>query len=339
MPGGRPRKKYSQAQRLLRIWDMLHHRAQVTIPELMREYGINRRTVQRDLAALTESYAIEEGDRTPGREKSFRVRPTARLETLKLTVTEMVALHMGQNMFAFTRGTQLADAMSSLYEKLQARLCARNVELRRLLPMKLFCTAGFPKTYGEADDVLNDVLTGLLDEEKIAITYRPPRRNPYDDVVHPLTLVAHNHALYVIAHSERAGARRMYALERIQASARRKGERFAYPDDYDPARELGPAFGISTGAEPTRVRLLFAAEVAPYVGARQWHASQVTEARPDGRLEVGMEVGITEELLHWLTGYGAAVQVLSPRRLRDQVLARHQEATRAKALPVRRGVA
>lgn len=329
MPGGRPKKKYSQAQRLLKIWDMLHHRGQVTIPELMREYGVNRRTVQRDLAALTESYAIEEGDRTPDHEKTFRVRPTARLETLKLTVTEMVALHMGQNMFAFTRGTQLADAMSSLYEKLQARLCARNVELRRLLPKKLYCTAGFPKTYGEADDVLNDMLTGLLDEEKVGVTYRPPGRTAYQDVIHPYTLVAHNHALYVIAHSERAGARRMYALERIQASERRKDERFAYPDDYDPSRELGPAFGISTGAAPTRVRLLFAAEVAPYVAARQWHASQVTTARADGSLEVAMEVGVTEELLHWLTGYGGAVQVLSPRKLREQVRARHREGSRA----------
>ena len=337
MPGGRPKAQYSQALRLLKIWEMLHHRAQVTIPELMSEFGINRRTVQRDIAVLTENYDIEEGERTSENEKTFRVRPTARLETLKLTVMEMIALHMGQNMFAFAKGTELADAMRSLYEKLQSRLSARNVELRGMLPKKLYCTAGFPKRYEGAEDVLNDVMTGLLDERKVSITYRPPGRRAYDDVIHPYTLIAHNNALYVVAHSDHAAARRMFAVERIVSATWRKGEAFEYPADYDPASVLEPAFGISTGPEAVRVRLLFDAGIAPYVSSRQWHSSMATTQRRDGRLEVTMRVAIGEELLHWLTGYGGAVEVLGPPELRQRVRDRHQKALGAGARPENRG--
>jgi len=236
---------------------------------------------------------------------------------------------MGQNMFAFTTGTPLAEAMESLYEKLNARLSNHDEQLRGMLPRKLYCTAGFPKTYAGSDEVLNQVLTGILHDSKVAVTYRPPRKRAYDDVLHPYTLVVHNHALYVLAHSEHAGALRRLAVERI-VEARRLKEPFVYPDDYDPARELGDAFGIG-GGEPVRVRLLFDAALAPYVGARQWHPSMTSAPRSDGRLEVTLEVGLTEELLHWITGYGGGVEVLEPMELREQVRERHRLAVAGRA--------
>ena len=39
-----------------------------------------------------------------------------------------------------------------------------------------------------------------------------------------------------------------------------------------------------------------------------------------------MKVSAGEEILHWLSGYGGAVRVLSPKWLRDEVAERHKEA-------------
>jgi predicted DNA-binding transcriptional regulator YafY len=325
MPGGRPAAKYSQALRLIKIYEMLQHRDHITIPELMREFEINRRTVQRDVATLNEVYALEEGDRTPDNEKTFRLQTGMRTEILKLTLTEMLALYMGRNMFAFTKGTELRAAMDSLYDKLQARLTARNAGVRDKLPKKLFCTAGFPKLYRAHAETLNDLLTGLIDERKVAITYSIPGRKPYNDVIHPYTLVVHNCALYVIAFSEHARDKRMYAVERIKKAKWSRDLGFDYPAKYDPANELDPAFGISAGYDTTPVRLLFSAQVAPYVASRQWHKSMKTKIRRDGQLEVSMQVSPGEELVHWLTGYGGAAKVSSPKWLRDEVTKRHKE--------------
>ncbi len=326
MAGGRPKGTYTQALRLIRIYELLQHRGQITIGELMREFAINRRTVQRDIGVLNETYALEEGERTADNEKTFRLKTGMRTEILKLTLTEMLALYMGRNLFAFTRGTELKAAMDSLYDKLQARLCARNAAVRESLPKKLFCTTGFPKTYKSSADVFNDVLTGLIDERKVRITYAIPGNRPYEDTIHPYTLVVHNHALYVMAFSERAAGRRMYAIERIRKAAWSREEGFAYPAGYDPAAALDAAFGISANGAAEPVRLLFDARVAPYVAARQWHKSMKSRLRRDGKLEVTMTVAAGEELVHWLTGYGGAVRVASPKWLRDAVVERHAGA-------------
>ena len=46
---GRPKAEYSQAMRLLRMHDLLHHRQYVTIPQLMEQFSVDRRTIQRDV--------------------------------------------------------------------------------------------------------------------------------------------------------------------------------------------------------------------------------------------------------------------------------------------------
>lgn len=328
MPGGRPKQQYSQALRLLKIWERLHIRTHMTIPQLVAEFSVDRRTIQRDLTALMEHYAVEEGERTENGEKTFRLKPTARVEPLKLTVNEMLALYMGKNMFSFTRGTQLSAAMDSIYDKLQARLCDKNVQVRDKLPKKLYCTTGFPKRYADTDDVLNAVLTGVLKENKVAITYRIPNKPSYQDTIHPYTLVAHNNAFYVVAHSELAGEQRMFGLERIIEAEWKKNEPFEFPAAYDPSRHFEAAFGITAGGARTNVRLVFTPEVAPYVQARQWHPSQRLKPRRDGGLELAMSVGVGEELVHWLTGYGGNVRVCSPKWLRLAVNERHAAGVR-----------
>jgi hypothetical protein len=131
--------------------------------------------------------------------------------------------------------------MDSLYDKLQARLTACNAGVRDKLPKKLFCTAGFPKVYRAHAETLNDLLTGLIDERKVAITYSIPGRKPYNDVIHPYTLVVHNYALYVIAFSEHARDKRMYAVERIKKAKWSRDLGFDYPAKYDPRSASAPA--------------------------------------------------------------------------------------------------
>lgn len=183
----------------------------------MTDFGINRRPVQRDLGVLNEIYALEESERTAANEKTFRLKPGSRVETLKLTLTEMIGLYMGRNLFAFTAGTELKVSMDSLYEKLQARLCARNAKIRDERPKKFFCTVGAPKSYGAKDDVY--------------------------------TLILHNHALYVRCFSEHSEAQRTFALERIQKSSWRRNDGFDYPSDQS---RTSPPWNVFTVAGQDR---------------------------------------------------------------------------------------
>ncbi len=52
---------------------------------------------------------------------------------------------------------------------------------------------------------------------------------------------------------------------------------------------------------------------------RTWHASQSTEARPDGGLDLTMQVGVSPEVERWILGWGDHVEVLEPAVLRRNI--------------------
>jgi len=330
MPTGRPNVKYSQALRILKIYEMLQHRGAITIGQLMEEFGIDRRTVQRDLAVLSEAYSIQEGERTANNEKTFRLTASVKQETIKLTVSEMIAFYMGRNLFRFAEGTEIKKAIDSVYNKLQTRLSQRNAHIRSMLPRKFYCTNGYPKDYKRRDDVLNELLTGLINTQKIKFSYQSPGKKAHSDILQPYTLVLHNSALYVYGYAEQAGDARMFALERFSKAKWLSGQGFDYPSDHDPERKWAGAFGVAVGVEPQPVTLRFGADASKYVGRRKWHPSMQTKRRGK-ELEVRMDVGLAEDFVHWVVGYGGEVSVLEPKELRFEVAKRHKQGAKANS--------
>ena len=315
---GRPKAQYSQASRLFRMYDLLQQRQYVTIPQLMELFAVNRRTIQRDLAVLVDALQIEEDGRTRENEKRFRLTSGRRTDALRVTTGEMLALYMGRNLFAFTEGTELKRSIDALFEKLSTRLASRRDSVHQELPKKFYCTLGSPRSYVSADGALDDVVEGLLNQQRIQITYTRPGKNAYADVIAPYTLVAHNHALFVVAHSQHAKAVRVFALERISESEITDAT-FEPPADYEPTTYFSGSFGIAAGAAPERVVIRFAPKVAPYIKARSWHPTLKTREVNAGELEIEMQVAIGEELLHWICGYGSSAKVVEPSTLRDAI--------------------
>ena len=318
---GRPKSEYSQAARLLRMHDLLHHRQYVTIPQLMEQFSVDRRTIQRDLNILQDLVAVEEDGRTAENEKRFRAASTKKVEMFRITMGEMIALYMGRNVFAFTEGTELKSSIDSLYDKLSVRLSSKRDNVRAALPKKFHCTVGSPRSYKSADGALDDIVEGIVSDRRLAITYSRPGKKPYNDTLDPYTLVLHNHALFVVGRSEYAKAERMFAVERV-ATTELSDETFVVPADYDPSKFFSGAFGIIVGEEPSEVVVRFDAKVAPYVRARTWHPSMNVKDAKDGSVEVSLRVGMTEELLHWICGYGVSASVLAPSSLASKVAER-----------------
>ena len=315
---GRPKSEYSQALRLLRMHDLLHHRQFVTIPQLMEQFGVDRRTIQRDLSVLQDVVAVEEDGRTPENEKRFRAASTKKVEMFRITMGEMIALYMGRNVFAFTEGTELKSSIDSLYDKLSVRLSSKRDNVRAALPKKFHCTVGSPRSYKSADGVLDDIVEGIVADRRVAITYSRPGKKAYKDTLDPYTLVLHNHALFVVGRSEYADAVRTFAVERI-ATTELGEETFSIPPDYDPSKFFSGAFGIIVGEEPVDIVVRFDPKVAPYVRARMWHPSMRVQDVAGGAVEVTLRVGVTEELLHWICGYGTSATVVTPEALAMQV--------------------
>ena len=59
--------------------------------------------------------------------------------------------------------------------------------------------------------------------------------------------------------------------------------------------------------------------VANNVAETRWHPTQENRPLPDGSLEVRFQVSGLKEILYWILGYGAEVEVLEPAELREMV--------------------
>ena len=80
---------------------------------------------------------------------------------------------------------------------------------------------------------------------------------------------------------------------------------------------------------PVEVELRFHPDVARRVKETTWHESQRTEDQADGSVRVRLVVAQPTELKHWVLGWGASCEVVSPASFREEVA---QEAATMAAL-------
>ncbi len=327
-PAARPRD-YSHAARVQRVRDMLENRPYVTVPELVAELKVSRRTVYNDLDALERADVPLYSERVDG-EVRYQLPPSAKRKTVTLTLHEGQVLPLGLAQLAlhFLKGTELHEQLGEIQRKLADGATPRTRQALAEVARKIAIVPHGPKLYEEKADVLDDLLTGLVYNERVEISYRSQQGGEEKThLIEPLTLVLYREALYLVAHSLTRRARLSFAVDRISASRRRRGERFEYPEDHDPRDFFDGAFGL-LGGERRRISLLFQAQQARYVRERYWHRSQAFEELPDGRVRMTLEAS-AEDVLWWLLGHAGTFEVEEPAELRARVRERLQRGLAA----------
>lgn len=113
-------------------------------------------------------------------------------------------------------------------------------------------------------------------------------------------------------------------LDRIRY-AEPLSEPFEPPDTSVLLRYVEQAWGIWMG-EPTLVRLRFANHQYQRLLETRWHKDQTITLQPDGSVMWEAPIAEPQEMLPWIRGWGADVEVLEPADLRERV-ASEAEAT------------
>ncbi|MBI5482129.1 MAG: WYL domain-containing protein [Deltaproteobacteria bacterium] len=84
---------------------------------------------------------------------------------------------------------------------------------------------------------------------------------------------------------------------------------------------LRDAFRVWRSGHVTRVRVRFSRSLAGEIRERTWHPSQRLASRPDGGVDVTLEVAGLAEVSRWVLGFGAGALALGPPELRRAVRA------------------
>jgi CRISPR-associated endonuclease/helicase Cas3 len=307
-----------KAERLLQIESLLlAYPEGLSQAEIARRIGVNRSTVNRCLPDLTGRFAVH--DTEDGR---LAIDRDHYLMNVRLTLHESMALHLAARLMATRSDKQNPHAAAVLrklglaLEELAPRVSAHlkssaevmEDQAQRFDPVYLGVLETLTRAWsdGRVARVWHKMEDGRVFEYQLA----PYFIEPY----------AVGRTTHVIGWRCPPDALRTLKLERIQR-AELTEEAYSIPDDFDPRETLADAWGIwYTEGEPVEVVLRFHPRVAARVRETQWHRSERLEEQADGWLVWRARVAEPREMVHWIRGWGADVEVVGPEELREQMM-------------------
>jgi proteasome accessory factor B len=311
----------AKRDRLARFYRVLRYLAAhpegATVDAVAGFVAMSRRTVYRDLRALEGEIGIplwSEGGRWGIVEGAF-------LPPLRLTLDEAVAFFLAARLtaqFADRYDPDTGAAFQKLAEILPpvvARHLERTVDVLARRPPDERLTRH-----------LRMLARAWAEHRVVELTYdaatynpgRPPRRSR----VHPYLLEASatTRALYLMGFDESRGAVRTFRLQRIIDLS-------VTPDTFEPPEPatiqegLERAWGVIADQEEVEVVLRFDPAIAALVTETTWHPTERVAHEADGSVVWRARVPGTIEIRRWILGWGAQVEVVEPRDLRDEVAA------------------
>ncbi|MDT0636296.1 helix-turn-helix transcriptional regulator [Spectribacter hydrogenooxidans] len=168
----------------------------------------------------------------------------------------------------------------------------------------------------------------LLHERRLLLDYQPrgeSKSKTYE--FSPLALVSRQGVLYLVGPFWDYNNPVQVTLHRI-TSASLLETSIHKPSGFDIDRYIGDAGGFNypTGGGTISVELLFEPETAQHLEERPLSTDQRLSEDDNGRVRLTATVLETDDLIWWILGFGAKVEVKKPRRLRQRVSSALAEA-------------
>jgi predicted DNA-binding transcriptional regulator YafY len=288
----------------------------------------SKRHARRLLRTLRENHGLPMEDETRGREKAFFLPPEELVlddDALRLTERQALALTVAaESGRAVLRPTPLFEPLEQAFDLLLDLLDAAShtYDLDRIRDQWHFDTTPAASTFGS--DVFRILVRALNERRRVHMTYAPASASdaPPERTVTPLVMAAPGSSWRCVAYCHYREAPRDFTLSRIETL--RLGAPHAGDDpvdDFDAALYFRERFGDRSG-DPQVVRLRVKPDDAHLFREKAFHPTQVIEEeREDGALVVSFDVSGLEGITSWIRSWGAALEVLDPPALREQLVA------------------
>lgn len=308
-----------RADRLLRIVFRLQGRGVVPASALARELEVSTRTIRRDMEALSAAgipvYATRGGAGGWALVNDYRTSLTG------LSTTEALAMIVGQPR-GLLADLGLDDPGEDLILKLLAAVAPAAREHAEHARRRIHVDLGgyWGPVAGDPPQLLPQLLQAIWDDRVIELRYGTAEPTAGRGVpVAPYGLVRKGIRWYLIG--ERDGDLRTYRVSRIHDLTLTE-QSFTRPDDFDLGAHWQAAqeeYAAGFRSFPVRLRLRGEAlDRASWAYAR---SRSLSEPDADGWVDAEFDTEDWDGAIGLVGGLGSDVVVVSPERLRDQVLA------------------
>jgi predicted DNA-binding transcriptional regulator YafY len=274
-----------------------------TATALAHQFEVSRRTVLRDIQALSEMGVPVIAQSGPG--GGYSLPPSYRVNPLPLTVGEAFLLQLTLSPLTKLTAAPFATERSSLLAKLRKLLPP---ELGPTVDQLLAVTAVATPTRAQSAPYLDELIEAAQDQRPLCITYQSAERRSVQHIL-PRQLVLEQGHWYCHAYAFERGEERIYRVDRIEALE-------TAPVRYQ-STNLPPPRPYDHAAHPEVIVHLSKRGVA-YVESEP-HLGQAIQRHADGSGVVRFRCPPSE--LAWyaryFAGFGAEANVESPPELRS----------------------
>ena len=294
----------NRLDRLFAITTFLQGRSRVRAEDLARAFEVSKRTIYRDVVALSEAGVpiVAEPGQGYGLAEGYFLPP------LVFTGGEATALVLGARLLASrTAGRTPADAERAVAKIAAVLTTTAREEVDRRTAVVRFLRPLPPETAFDLDDArLEELRRALRERRVVALRYHGRSRGEVTERrVEPADVVCYDGVWYLSAHCRLRAAPRHFRLERMVDVT-------VLDETFSPRSEPFP------GRTPIEVRVRFGAGALRWVRERQHWSFRGEETDRDGTVLVYAPDDIGE-IAPWLLGWGTAVEVVAPADLRARI--------------------
>jgi predicted DNA-binding transcriptional regulator YafY len=328
---GRPPGGFTQHNRLARMQTVLEeHPEGVLLADLAGALRVSTRSVRRYLRELQKSTKLESVETREGPALAWRIKATERGRAVMLRRTQAYGLLAVRRAFEVMRGSALYDELDVVTRALlqlahrPTHLGAGDIASDTRLETRFVHVPDVQRTYAQRGAELDDLFRAVADLRVLSFLYSPGRKERV--VLHPYAMILYRGAVYAVGLDVAAGKIDSFLLDRIRDTHASDVDRFDLPHDFDAEDFVHGAFGVAAPQARSRVTIEFDPRVADVVRAERVHATQRIATAPDGRVRLTMTVPLSEGVISWVLGFGAAARVVEPGELKDAVVERLRDA-------------
>ena len=322
---------------LLRQWNILRmipRGGKITASEIHAKlraagYDVSKRTVERDLSALSVAFAVESDERnTPyGWRWKSDVPP---LDFRGLTTPEALAFRLldehSRHLLPSGYRSELEPYFKAARQRLESDAGERGAAawtraVRVVEPNQ-------PLLAPQIDESVRAAVSdALLFGRQLELVYQALDRNPSTPkTVSPLGLVGVGGVMYVVVVFDGFEDVRTLALHRIRQAAVLP-ETAIRPEGFNLDAAIADSlFGFGEVGQRIEIWLLFREHAGNHLLESPLSEDQVASAVGPGEILIEASVPLTRRLRWWLSNFGPDVEVLAPAELRAEMAERLRKA-------------
>jgi predicted DNA-binding transcriptional regulator YafY len=309
-----------QKHRKWTLDDLIHK-----VSDMLYEYegihsGVSKRTIQNDIQLMRSNKL---GYNAPivviDRKYYIYADPNYSISKSPISDMDMASMRGAVEVLKHLNGFNYFDEMSDLIARLESNLVKSEGLQKSVIQME-------SNKLLKGLEWITPIYKAIREEIPLLIHYKSFKsKDAIETVYYPYLLKEYRNRWFVIVKPQKGKVLLTLALDRIKNIQEMAKSGFVRYGGIDFERYFEDTLGVTKTPNDRGQRVLLCVDSAnaPYVETKPLHNSQqIIERYPDGRILIRIDVVLNYELEREILGFGEAIKVIAPKKLKDRVLNR-----------------